>query len=359
MNILHIKKFDSNVANGGQAITSRNEKILMDCGSYFSIKIPSVNFKFNALLSMVKLEGFYNSYILEASKQLRVSIDLIFIDSSIYAGSILGLKSTFPNSKVVVFFHNIESKYYADKAKFNAPHYYIFSHYIKIIENKAFKYADVSFFMTSRDEQFAKNKLGSIKSAIIPSSLPNTDVSHSPVKDPDGYKLKALFVGSSFYANVEGINWFVNEILKNNSFKELSLTIVGTGMDSALGHLNERDNIFVKGFVEDLKEEYANSDLVISPIISGSGMKTKTTEALLYSKHIVGTPEAFVGFELDYQKIGGVFTSQIEFKVAIDNVYKLLEKHGKNNKYSRTCFEEKYTDEAIAEQFRNEFEKLI
>ena len=359
MNILHVKKFDSNVANGGQAITLRNEKILKGLGRYYSIKIPSVNFKLHALISMLKLEGFYTSYILKAAKQLSVNIDIVFVDSSIYSGSIRGLKKIFPNSKIIVFFHNIESKYYFDKAKFNSPHYYLLAYYIRNIEHGAFKYADTSFFMTSRDEKYAKSKHPNIQSAIVPSSLPNKKLTHIPSRGAGKNKLNALFVGSSFYANVEGVNWFVNEVFKNNSFDEFNLTIVGTGMDLALGHLNERSDIFVKGFVEDLQEVYANSDFILSPIISGSGMKTKTTEALLFSKHIVGTPEAFVGFELDYKRVGGVFTSKTEFKAAVNNVCKLLKEEGRDNKYSRTCFEQKYTDEVIAKQFRDEFKKLI
>jgi len=37
---------------------------------------------------------------------------------------------------------------------------------------------------------------------------------------------------------------------------------------------------------------------VILPIISGSGMKTKTAEALMYGKSIIGIKEAFEGYKM-------------------------------------------------------------
>lgn len=48
----------------------------------------------------------------------------------------------------------------------------------------------------------------------------------------------------------------------------------------------------------DLGVFYRNCDAIISPIFEGSGMKTKTTEALMWGKYIIGSHEAFVGFTI-------------------------------------------------------------
>lgn len=53
----------------------------------------------------------------------------------------------------------------------------------------------------------------------------------------------------------------------------------------------------VVGFVNDLSEYYAKAQFVIAPIFDGSGMKTKVAEALMHGKRVVGTPDAFVGYE--------------------------------------------------------------
>lgn len=38
---------------------------------------------------------------------------------------------------------------------------------------------------------------------------------------------------------------------------------------------------------------------MVMPIFSGSGMKVKTAEALMYGKFLIGTKEAFEGYEID------------------------------------------------------------
>ncbi|HSF13623.1 MAG TPA: glycosyltransferase, partial [Erythrobacter sp.] len=50
------------------------------------------------------------------------------------------------------------------------------------------------------------------------------------------------------------------------------------------------------GAVDDLSPWYAGAALVIAPILSGSGMKTKVAEALMHGKRVAGTSEAFVGY---------------------------------------------------------------
>ena len=54
----------------------------------------------------------------------------------------------------------------------------------------------------------------------------------------------------------------------------------------------------------DWEEWYRNSKFVVAPIFDGSGMKTKVAEALMYGKKIVGTPEAFVGYEATLPRSG-------------------------------------------------------
>ena len=49
----------------------------------------------------------------------------------------------------------------------------------------------------------------------------------------------------------------------------------------------------------------AEGKSVTSEVETGSGMKVKTCEALMYGKNILGTDEAFEGYELDTARVGG------------------------------------------------------
>lgn len=57
---------------------------------------------------------------------------------------------------------------------------------------------------------------------------------------------------------------------------------------------------------------------MISPIWAGGGMKTKTAEALMYGKTIIGTTETFEGYEMD-PRCMILCRSAADFIAAIDN----------------------------------------
>lgn len=111
--------------------------------------------------------------------------------------------------------------------------------------------------------------------------------------------LKMLFVGSSFFANNDGVQWFLDNVFPK--IGNAHFTIVGKGMDSVF---SSRKNIEVKGFVPNLSAYYYSADVVVVPIFHG-GMKTKTAEALMYGSSVVGTTKAFEGYDIDFNRIGG------------------------------------------------------
>ena len=92
--------------------------------------------------------------------------------------------------------------------------------------------------------------------------------------------------------------------------------------------------------VESLDEFYYNADFVISPIFEGSGMKTKTAEALMFGKTIFGTKEAFEGYSFDYGKVGCLCNNAEDFICAIDN-YNLTK--FRFNDYSRNMYLRNYS----------------
>ena len=66
---------------------------------------------------------------------------------------------------------------------------------------------------------------------------------------------------------------------------------------------------------------YRETDFVLLPIISGGGMKTKTADALMWVKAIIGTPEVFFGYEVS--ELHGIYECKTEddFICAIKNIY--------------------------------------
>lgn len=98
----------------------------------------------------------------------------------------------------------------------------------------------------------------------------------------------------------------------------------------------------VHDFADDLSLFYDAADFVISPIFLGSGMKTKTGEALMHGKAVLGTTEAFEGYDIDCSKAGARCDTAEEFIRAI----KHFQLRSTNHTYNRTAFIEKYSTAA-------------
>lgn len=265
--------------------------------------------------------------------RLSNNYDVIWIDGSFFGALAKGLKKNRYKGRVVCFFHNIERNFTKVTWK------NIFAYPVKIrpiykAEQDAIFFSDNIVTLTKRDMNFIKdtNKFAQIH--ILPSSLSDS-FRELPLDAGFSKSFTLLFVGSYFYANVHGIEWFISKVLP---FVEAKLIVVGAGMEKLKYTPSSKLEIY--GFVDDLGLYYRNCDVVVAPIFEGSGMKTKTAEALMWGKFIIGTKEAFCGFEID-SKCGIECLSSGDF---IDQIKRMSVVHkDKFNPDSRKLFLDKYS----------------
>ena len=124
----------------------------------------------------------------------------------------------------------------------------------------------------------------------------------------------ALFVGGNFYANRVGIAWYARHVAADSP---VPVVVVGRGFESLRGSLEIPGKLQVVGAVDNLQEWYERAQFVIAPIFDGSGMKTKVAEALMFGKKVVGTPEAFSGYEGVAGEAGWLCRNAVEFVQAM------------------------------------------
>ena len=276
------------------------------------------------------------------------SIDILFF-SNTFNGDLI---EKFRNEKIIVFAHNVEFLYIRQEIKtFNILKRLAF--YSKVLltkrnEKKSIKYSDIFFALNERDSLEFDNVYGRFNKKILPMSMKDsckdTEISKSGESNSEEY---LLFVGSGFYGNTDGIFWFIKNVLDYIPYK---LIVCGYGMEK-YNECFPGKNVVFYGYVNSLNEYYQNASIVILPIISGSGMKTKTAEALMYGKYIIGTKEAFCGYDIEIEKVGALCNTKDEFITAINEFHS--QKHLLHNEYSRKVFEEKYSDEQVYKIFEN------
>lgn len=168
----------------------------------------------------------------------------------------------------------------------------------------------------------------------------------------EGFSL--LFIGSNFGPNLSGLKWFAENVMLNVA-DGINLYVIGQGMKILEKEPTyQKDNIHIIGEVEDLAPWYYHADLVVEPIFEGDGMKTKTVEAMMFGKTILGSDEAFCGYEgLDEYRCN----TADEFVKRI-NVYKQSGAEKYNSKV-RNTYLDKYSENAVLHSMKEAIEKYV
>lgn len=349
--ILIITPESSTSKSGGGIIINRNidlfKKAIGESYVYYIGRVRKRNLSFNMLCD--RLRGVNREGTFVTIQNILLTIqemnpELIFINSACCGllTKIIGKKCNIPT---LIFFHNIEFIFAYSEWKTRKLSFKSFLHAIITYcsEKKSVRYGSKLIMLNDRDRIACKKIYGREGDFLLPTSFTDQG-SIKYVLTPKTYPLHLLFVGSNFFANSHGIKWFCKNVMPY--LADVQLYIVGNRMEKERHNL-ESANVKVIGTVGELREWYEWSDLVISPIFIGSGMKTKTAEAMMFGVPILGTSEAFEGYEIDVGQIGGCCNTASEFVEKITNYTIKREDLLQKAMYSRKTFEEKYSSNIL------------
>lgn len=111
-----------------------------------------------------------------------------------------------------------------------------------------------------------------------------------------------LFVGTfKWLPNIEAVKFLINNVwpLIKAKLPNAKLNIVGNSPTNDVLELAKKDdNITVSGTVEDIRDAYATSHILVAPIFSGKGTRYKVLEALATGTPLIGTKLAVEGIKI-------------------------------------------------------------
>ena len=349
MKLLYVGEEIKKVDSGAAQVNKRNIAVLKELFGAELDYIAPVNKKL-AFLVWGTDKNFLGVLL---EKIRRNSYDYVFLSQSLYGVVAEVIKKHSPLVKIICFFHNIERHYAKEYVRSSGWKHLPFYYASKRAERLAVENSDYYIVLNERDASLLNKMYRKQADLILPTSFKDHfQYDKSCMTNSCTAEISYLFVGVAFFANVEGIKWFIKNVLPSIPGK---LIVVGKGMDDALGNFAS-ERVQIKGYVEDLAEYYYKASFVVLPIFSGGGMKTKTAEALMYGKTILGTTEAFEGYHL-VPNATIVCNSAQQF---VDNILRLIEK-GKGMPYnlnSRHLFEERYSFEASVRLVSNFFRQI-
>jgi glycosyltransferase involved in cell wall biosynthesis len=258
------------------------------------------------------------------------------------------IKAKYPNIVQVYDAHNFDTEIAFDQYRGNEISIRNYKN-IKKTEAELYKFINILWTCSVREKNlFNASNNNLIKQIdVIPNGAVLADIK---LINKEKSKNNLLFVGSLNYSpNDIGLQWFISSVLPNIS-RNFKFQIIGSGTPSIelVGLIKNTPYVEFIGFVESLESYYSNADIVVIPILSGSGTRLKALEAMSHQCAIISTSKGVEGLEITDQVI--TKDSAIEFANALEEILSNAEKKESLGIKARQLIKEKFSWDIIGEE---------
>jgi glycosyltransferase involved in cell wall biosynthesis len=284
---------------------------------------------------------------------LQEIFDVVILES-IFVGNYIETIRKYSQARIFLRVHNIEYLIWERLSKqaknpIKKVGYQYLANSLKRFECSLFKKIDGYMPFTEIDHRFFKTLFPTLSSKVIPFGI---DLSAYPYQEHkmDENKLSFFHIGSmNWQPNIEGMNWFLENVWKKvaTQYPYLTLALAGKGNEAIFGNSNYK-NVQIHDFVESAQQFMNAHDIMVAPLLSGSGMRIKIMEGLALGKPIITTTIGAEGIEITDKENIFIADTPEEMIQAIDfciHNLKTCEEMGKN---ARNLIEIKYAQERIA-----------
>lgn len=198
-------------------------------------------------------------------------------------------------------------------------------YFINIEQNRVEKYERTaekfhSLFVCSEvDKDFLKDKGINNNVNILPNGI-DTGYFNSEILPFE--KNRIIFTGNMpYYANYDAAIYFTKQIfpLLLKKIPEAEFYIVGQKPPRRIRELKS-NNIYITGFVKDIKAEYLKSAVNVAPMRFGAGTLNKVLESIALGVPVVATSMAVNGLPKELSKYIFVADNSIDFAEKIREI---------------------------------------
>lgn len=335
------------------------------CKSVVSVNVDTKIKPLKAFLNLFKktpynFERFINNKVSEELIKLLQSeqFDIIQVEGAQVAYYIEIIKKH-TKTPVILRAHNVESKIWERLSKqesnpFKKWYLGYLANGIDWYEKKYLNQFDKIIAITERDKQVFESKGIKKNVSVVPAGVDFDRLEGKTVNT----KTQTLFVlgDLNWKPNEEGLKWFINtlwdKVLK--ACPDIELHIAGKNTPKWL-EKGDFKNVKLHGFVESAEEFMKTYDLMLVPLLSGSGMRLKIIEGMALKKNILTTSLGAEGIEYadnkniyirdkqeDWLKlISAYYRGKIDSKEVGENAYQFA-KEIHDNKIITANFVEQY-----------------
>jgi len=222
--------------------------------------------------------------------------DAVIVESAHMAHYIPLIRKHAPQTQIVMKCHNVEHELWgriAANTRFAPKRWYLQKEaaMMKTVEVASTKSVDGVIFLSDRDKGIFENAGFDNRYIINPSSV-QVGQYQRPAKAKSPNKFSIGFIGSlDWIPNVEGLKWFLDsvwpKVRRKLPYAEFHVAGRNPGNDF---YSQESRKIFIHGEVRSAIDFMADHDVLVVPLLSGSGIRIKILEALALGRTVITTP---------------------------------------------------------------------
>ena len=288
--------------------------------------------------------------------------DIILLESLFVAPYIKLIRKN-SKAKIVLRAHNVEHKIW-ERMSFNAKnpvkkvYLNLLSKRLKDFEIKSLKKVDAVCAMTDIDASNIKKLVKGINLITIPSGyILEKNNTLTPIVE----EKNSLFhlASMDWQPNIEAVDWFLkkvwNSVVSENP--NCKLYLAGREMPERY-HKLQNNNLIVLGDVPSAKAFFESKQIMLVPLLSGSGMRIKIIEGMAIGKVIISTSIGAEGINCTHNKNILIANTPEEF-------IKYISLCLKNQKFCETISEnakalikDEYNNEMICKKMTTFFQNL-
>lgn len=176
---------------------------------------------------------------------------------------------------------------------------------IKFWEKQYWRNCDQLIAVSEDDKQYIQEIVPDVKNISVVSNGVDIAFFEEKEKKLNEYPT-ILFVGTfNWLPNVEAVEFLVEKVWPRirKTMPNVHLRIAGASPTNRIKDYAESDErIVVTGRVPDIRDEYAQANVLLAPVFSGKGTRYKVLEAMATKTPVVGTEIALEGIGAEPEK---------------------------------------------------------
>jgi glycosyltransferase involved in cell wall biosynthesis len=227
------------------------------------------------------------------------------------------------------------------------------------IERRAMLRYDIVTTVAEADAERLRTLAPGHPVAVVPNGVEADRFRRDPAVAERGGRV--IFVGAMSYPpNVAAVRHFCESILPRirSSEPSVEFQVVGRNPSSSVLALGDRPGVRVTGEVDDVRPYLNEAALVVSPMVSGSGIKNKVLEAFSMERAVVSTSLGVEGLPVRSGHHAVVADDPDEFAAAVVRLLRQPEERERMGQRARRLVEDRYTWEACASRYDDLYTEL-